>query len=137
MKAARPLRTALLANAMFSFVCAMLMSIWPTLVGVLLGIQAPSILRAVGLGLLVFAIDLVHQATRQRLAIWRALYASVGDMFWVIGSIVGLVLFPGVFSTTGLAIALAIAVMVLVFGIWQLLGILHLSKHAGARHETA
>lgn len=128
MNNTRPLRTALIANAVFSTGCAALMLINPILVGDLLGVQAPFVLQVVGLGLVIFAVDLVHQATRHELAIWRALYASSGDYLWVLGTLLGIVLFPGVLSDSGLAIVLAVAVIVLVFGTWQLGAIHHLRK---------
>lgn len=92
---------------------------WPAFVEDLLDIQAALILRLVGFGLLIFSVDLVHQATRPRLATWRALYASIGDFLWVICSVLGLLLFPGLFSVTGVAVVLAVAGIVLAFGIWQ------------------
>ena len=125
-----PLRTALFANAVFSAACALLLLIWPAFVGDLLGIQTPLILRLLGFGLLIFSVDLVHQAMRPRLVTWRALYASVGDFLWVIGSVLGLLLFPGLFSVTGVVVALAVAGVVLAFGVWQVWGI-DLTHRAG------
>lgn len=51
------LRAALLGNAVFSAVCALLMLIWPSTIEAQLGIQAPLFLRLVGFGLLLFAVD--------------------------------------------------------------------------------
>ncbi|MBE9075997.1 SRPBCC family protein [Romeria aff. gracilis LEGE 07310] len=123
MNNTRPLRTALLANAVFSVTCGLLLLAWPSLIEGLLGIQAPLILPLVGLGLLLFAIDLLHQATRPRLATWRALYACAGDFLWVLGSVLGLLLFHRLLSATGTATLLTVALIVLTFGIWQLWGI--------------
>lgn len=123
MNNTRPLHIALLANAVFSVVCGLLMLVWPGFIENLLGIQAPLLLRLVGLGLLVFAVDLVHQATRPRLATWRALYASVSDFLWVITSVVGLLLFSDLFSLTGVVLLLIVAGVVLAFACWQIWGI--------------
>lgn len=120
MNDTRPLRAALLANAAFSVSCALLMILKPSLVGDLLGIQAPWMLRGVGLGLGLFAADLIHQATRPRMAAWRALYASVADFLWVFGTFLWIVFFPETLSGAGLAIVLAVAGIVFVFGAWQL-----------------
>ncbi len=119
----RRLRSALLANAVFSAGCALFMIVNPVLTGELLGIQAPLILRGIGLALLIFAADLVHQATRPVMALWRAYYASAADLLWVLGTFIGLYLFPGVLSATGLIIVLAVAGVVFVCAIWQLCGI--------------
>lgn len=123
MNTARSLRAALLANAVFSASCGLLMLVWPVLIEAWLGIRAPLLLRVLGFGLLLFAADLLHQATRPRLATWRALYASVSDLLWVIGSTVGLLLFSKLFSLTGVGVVLIVAVIVLALGGWQVWGI--------------
>jgi hypothetical protein len=76
-----------MANAVFSFSTALLMFFDPVLVGGLLGIQAPQILQFVGIGLAIFATELIDRARSQRVATWRALLASAADFSWVIGSI--------------------------------------------------
>ncbi len=119
----RSLRTALLVNALFSAVCGLWMLLWSGSVETLLGVQAPVLLPLVGCGLLIFAIDLIHQATRPRLETWRALYASVADLLWVIGSILGLLFFSGLLTKTGVAMVMVIAGVVLSFGIGQIWGI--------------
>lgn len=119
----RPLRFALAANAAFSLTCAVVLLLRPSPAGDWLGIQAPFIFQAVGAGLAVFAADLLHQATRRRMATWRALYASMADFAWVAGTAVLLALFPGVLSPAGTVLAVGVALAVLVFGGWQLSGI--------------
>ncbi|WP_186376103.1 SRPBCC family protein [Hyella patelloides] len=115
-----PLRIALIANAAFSFTCVMLMVFKSSLVGEMLGIQAPLVLQVVGTGLAIFAVDLLHQATKSRIATWRALYASTGDFIWVLATLVLLVLFPNTLSSSGHLLAIAVSVTVLTFGAWQL-----------------
>lgn len=117
------LRAALLANALFSTICALLMILGPGWVGTLLGVEAPLVIRGIGFGLALFAADLIHQATRSRIATWRALYASVADFLWVLGTLVGIGLFPAALSTSGLVAVLAVAGIVFAFGVWQLRGI--------------
>lgn len=123
MSTTRPLRTALLANAVFSAACALVMLVWPGFVETLLSMQAALLLRLVGFGLLLFSIDLMYQASRPRLATWRALYASVADFLWVVSSVLGLLLFPELLSVTGVAVVLVVAGVVLTFGVWQMWGI--------------
>lgn len=123
MNRAGSLRAALLANALFSTLCAMFMILDPGSVGSLLGIEAPLVIRGIGFGLVLFAADLVHQATRPRIATWRALYASVADFLWVLGTLVGIALFPAVLSMSGLVAVLTVAGIVFAFGVWQLRGI--------------
>ena len=123
MKRSRPLRAALLANAIFSASCALGMLFAPTWVGDRLGIQITMILQLIGVGLVVFAVDLVHKATRSRITTWRALYASTADFQWVLATIVGGVLFAENLSDSGLFTVSAVAVIVFAFGVWQLWGI--------------
>lgn len=114
------LRLALASNATFSLCCALLMLFRPELVGQWLGIDAPLVLQAIGIGLVVFATDLIHQITRQRIATWRALLTSVLDFSWVAGSFALVVFFPLLFTHTGKLIVIGVAAEVLAFGLWQL-----------------
>jgi hypothetical protein len=123
MKRSRPLRAALLANAVFSTSCASVMIFAPAWVGDRLGLQIPLVLQIVGLGLVIFAVDLVHQATRPRMATWRALYASLADFLWVVATVGGVTFFAENLSDSGLFTVSAVAAMVFAFGAWQLWGI--------------
>lgn len=116
----QPLRMALAANAVFSLTCASMLITFPSSVGDWLGVQAPMTLRAIGIGLIGFAADLLHQTTRPRVATWRALYASAADFLWVIGTLVLLALFPGALAPSGILLVLLVALAVLLFGTWQL-----------------
>ncbi|MEO1404377.1 MAG: SRPBCC family protein [Cyanobacteria bacterium J06635_1] len=120
MNNAYPLRIALLANAAFSLTSGGLMVFNPSLVGEMLGIEAPLVLQVIGAGLGLFAADLLRQATRPRVATWRALYASAGDFLWVLATLGWLVLFPKTFSDFGNWLLIAVAMAVLTFGMWQL-----------------
>lgn len=129
MKVVLPLRLALAANAVFSLSSALFMLFRPALVGEWLGIHAALILQLVGCGLVIFAVELIYQATRQRVATWRALLASVADFSWVAGSIVLLLAFPQLLSPSGNVLVLAVAGAVFGFGAWQLWA-------AGRAHKT-
>jgi len=129
MKSVLPLRLALAANAAFSTSFGLLMSFQPKLIGEWLGVDAPLVLQAVGIGLVIFAAELIYQATRQRVVTWRALIASAADFSWSIGSFVLLLAMPQLFSSLGNLVVLAVAAAVLVFGAWQLWA-------AGYAHKT-
>jgi len=120
MKEISALRFALATNAVFSLLSGLLMSFRPVVVGEWLGIDAPIILRIIGIGLVVFATELIYQTTRLRVATWRALLASAADFSWVIGSIVMLLAMPQLFSPFGNIMVLVVAGAVFVFGAWQL-----------------
>jgi hypothetical protein len=134
------LRAALISNAGFSGLSGLLLVTLPEAIATLLGPELPWLLRLLGIGLLVFAADLLHQASRSRLASWRALYASLADVLWVIGSIGLVALFPQHFNDSGVALVLAVAAAVLAMACWQLWGIhrLHRAEEAGRfRHCLA
>lgn len=123
MPTSLPLRTALLSNALFSLACGLLLLFAPSVIGTLLGWSAPVLLQLIGAGLILFAVDLVLQATRSRMATWRALYASAADGVWVLASIAVVLLLPHGLSGNGVVIVLAVAGIVFGFGAWQLWGI--------------
>src|SRR5688572_24741360 len=104
MEALKSLRRALACNAAFSFTCAALLLAFPGAVGEWLGLQANALYRVTGAGLVLFALDLVHQATRPRMATWRALIASIGDFSWVIASLVLLLVAHRAFATLGIVL---------------------------------
>ena len=120
MNNAQPLRIALLANAAFSLTTAGLMIFAPVAVGEVLGVQATPVFQSVGLGLVMFAADLLHQATRQRIATWRSLYASASDFLWVLATGIWLIGFPHALSSVGNYVVIAVAAAVLGLGLWQL-----------------
>ncbi len=124
----RPLRSALIGNALFSSLSALVMITRPDWVGAWLGISAPLILPLLGVGLLLFAADLLHQATRPRMASWRALYASSADFLWVLASLI--LVMTNLFSPEGKILVLTVAAAVLGMGIWQLWGIHRLHRLA-------
>lgn len=120
MKSGLSLRWALAANAVFSTSSALLMIVWPIRVGSWLGIDAPWMLRLVGVGLLVFAAELAYQVTRRRMVTWRALLASAADFSWVLGSIVLVIAVPHLMSPAGKDLVLIVAGIVFSLGVWQL-----------------
>lgn len=131
------LRVALLGNAFFSAFCGLLLLVAPGMVSDWMGLSATWVYRVIGVSLVLFAADLLHQATRSRMASWRGLYASIADFTWVGGTVGFLFFVPDWFSPLGLALLTGVAVVVLVFGILQFLGVkrLHHLSHAPGRYR--
>lgn len=119
MNPGQSLRWALASNALFSTLCSLVLIFEPIRVGQWLGIQSPMIFRCIGVGLVLFAADLVHQASRSQVDTNRAIFSSVGDFLWVLVTLVLLVVFPGVLVPGGFWLVTDIALIVLVFGLWQ------------------
>lgn len=118
----KPLRLALLGNAVFSAISATVLIIFPDRVGSLIGTSNYLLLAGIGIGLGIFSADLFHQASRHRMQTWRALYASLGDALWVLGTIVLLIWFPNLVSDQGSVLLTAIALIVALFGSLQFWG---------------
>lgn len=118
----KPLRLALLGNAVFSAISATVLIIFPDRVGSLIGTSNHLLLVGIGIGLGIFSADLFHQASRHRMQTWRALYASLGDALWVLGTIILLIWFPNLVSDQGSVLLIAIALIVALFGALQLWG---------------
>lgn len=136
MEAVSFLRWALLSNAAFSFTSAVVLVAFPATVGKWLGVEALLVYRLIGAGLLLFAFDLIHQASRPRVATWRALLASAGDFSWVLGSVVLLLTAPQIFSPRGLALVGGVAAIVFGFGLWRWRTIAAVYRTPGARQGT-
>lgn len=101
-------------------------------VGELVGFSQGWFWQVLGTGLLLFAAELFYQATRRRMATWRALLASVADFSWVVATGFLLLAFPSVFTFTGVVLALLVAGAVMVFALLQLAGIERAHRY-GAR----
>jgi hypothetical protein len=133
MPHARPLRIALLANALFASATGAHILIAPATVVDLLGIAYHPILTVIGAGLIVFALDLTHQATRGRIQTWRAAYATALDLAWVACTVIVLATQHHSFTTTGVALIAAVGALVLGFAIWQGWGVDKAHRVPGSR----
>jgi len=117
-----PLRLALLGNGIFSALSALILIMVPGKVGLFIGVSNPLLLVGIGIGLGIFSADLFHQATRQRMQTWRALYSSFGDALWVVGTAILLTWFSHVISEPGGNLLIVVAVIVALFGCLQFWG---------------
>ncbi|ANM28430.1 hypothetical protein ABI59_00480 [Acidobacteria bacterium Mor1] len=76
-----------------------------------------------GIGLLLFAADLVHQATREGLSRQRAWITVFADLGWIVGTAVLLIGFPGVLGSMGKLLAVDVALVVGIFMLLQWVGL--------------
>ncbi len=118
-----PLRGVLATNSVTSAAAGLAAAIAPATVGEVLGIvhdRGDLIVRVVGLGLILFAVEVAVTAVRHREAtIARdSLLISAADLAWVISTIV--VLATVDLSTTGRVIAAVMGVGVATFAALQL-----------------
>jgi hypothetical protein len=118
-----PLRTALLANALFSALSGLTCIMFSSSVAALIGLGAPIIYQIIGVGLVGFAGFVAWTGTRQPISAFLAALISMADFLWVVGTLLVLVLAAGALHPAGIASLIAIAAIVLFFGIRQLQGI--------------
>lgn len=117
--AAQPLRRTLRLNAATSVAGGLVAAIAADRINDLLGAESPGAVRLVGLGLVLFAVDVIAVSTmRTRRLTAIAPWISAVDFLWVAASVAAMAL--GWFSAGGAAIVGAVAAVVAVFGITQL-----------------
>lgn len=116
-----PLKLALAANVAFSSLSGTVLAIYPDTVAAMMGADAHY--RALGIGLLGFAV-LGSVLIRWRLShtFW-ALMTSFADLSWVLGSVLLLALAGGWMSATGHLAIVLVALTVLAIALAQLRGI--------------
>jgi len=119
---ATTLRTALLSNAVFSALSG-LVFIFYRPVANLLGAGEPILYQIIGGGLLAFACFVLWTGTRKPIDTFLAALISLADFLWVAGTILLISLAFNTFQPAGILILLAIATIVLFFGMRQLHGI--------------
>lgn len=118
------LRVALLANALFSVLSGLGMLFLSRSLAPWLGTGIPApVVAAIGIALVPFGGLAAWVGTRQHPPTWLALLISVADLAWVIGSAGLVVLSRETLSGTGIALVVAVALVVFGFAAGQLLGI--------------
>ncbi len=120
------LQKALVTNAIFSTTSALIMLIFSTAITNLFGLEERLPFLVIGAGLLFFAGTILFEVKRQRT---KAVYwIIIQDVLWVLGSVVLLLLQPFGISMMGNVLIATVALIVLIFAIWQYLGVQKLQK---------
>lgn len=112
------LKQALAANAVFSATSGLVLI---TARGALAAeIPAPPwLFAAVGVGLLVFAVQLAAMVAKPELARRLAMQVVASDVGWVVATLAALVVFHARISTLGVVLILAVNVVVAGFALVQ------------------
>ena len=112
------LKKVLLINAGFSAFSGLAMILGAAVLSELFGSAHPWILRGIGIGLLLFAADILASCRGPRVSRGKALYFSIGDFGWVLGSVTLLIAIP--LSVPATTLVAGVALIVLGFGVAQL-----------------
>jgi hypothetical protein len=117
----------LIGNAAFGILCGLICLLWTQPLAVALGIEPPVIVTILGVGLLLFAAELIWIALRAP-ADRRLLSIIFGlDVAWVIGSAILLLSGWLPLTTAGTWTVLVVADVVAIFAVLEFIGLRRLS----------
>jgi len=122
---------ALTLNGLFSGFSALFMFIASGWLAAQLGLASPVAIYVVGGGLALFALQLVNIVRTREIRIWEITGIIGGDIAWVIASIIGMALYHGSMTRTGLLLVDIVAALVLLFAIMQMLGLKQYLQQTG------
>ena len=108
----------LIANAIFSSLCAIDLIIFHQWIGELIGLQASGYLQLLGAGLVIFAafVYWVSRAVEKTHWVKSVIYM---DRSWVVGSALVLMIYSDYLSNWGVAIVILVALIVGIFAEMQ------------------
>jgi len=116
---AKPLRTALLANAGFSSLSGLVFVLWSVNVAGLIGLGSGWPVVFAGLGLFLYAAGLVIIARKPQISPIETIGIIVADLSWVVVSALAIVFFGELIPAIGEWLIAGIALIVLDFALWQ------------------
>jgi hypothetical protein len=117
------LHKAIRGNAVFCDLSGLVMLVFAKPLSGFLGLNNPTILVGIGITLFVWALMLFWGSIQVEVPRWLAWLAIEGDLGWVIGTII-VILLPSLnFTTAGKWTMAIVADIVLVFAIWQFVGL--------------
>ena len=119
---ARSLRNALRANGIFSGISGLIIVLLHSQVLIWLGISGVNIM-AIGIGLILFSTYLFWMSGREQLDKSMVMGVIGGDWLWVVASAVLLAFKASMFSTLGIFLVADVALLVMVFALWQQRGL--------------
>lgn len=123
-------RLALRANAAFSFITGLSLLLFADPLSQLMGATWPLVFQVIGAGLLPFALAVALTAQRKPLRPMHVAVISIMDAIWVLGTLVLAVGWPTALNATGWLVAAAVAVVVDIFCLAQLVGLRRLTQNA-------
>ena len=124
------LRLALRSNAAFSLSSGLVLAAAAGPAAAFLGVSSPLAVAAVGVGLVVFAADLLRNAARPVVSLGAARLAIAGDLAWVAATALVLVVAPETFGAAGRWTAIAVADVVFAFALAQAWGVRRAARAA-------
>lgn len=93
------------------------------------GIVPSSLVLVLGLGLIIYGLGAFYLATNQPFDRRLPQTMLIGNVAWIVGSIILLIVNPFPMTTAGRWLVLIIADVVGVFAIWQYIGLRRMRRH--------
>lgn len=124
-------------NGAFSLASGVLMTLFSGSVSKLIGFPAPLWLAVVGAGLLAFGGFVLWRAICKRTKRFEVLVISLLDLAWVVGTVPLALIAPGLFNSAGVAVVMAVALVVLLLAALQLSALRRARRGAPPRPARA
>ncbi len=112
-------KNILLANALFSGLSGIILSVFYRQIAQMIGVSLPGLLLFTGIGLVLFAALLISLYYKAEISQWVAQLIIISDWSWVISSVLVLTIFPDVLTETGNWLVAIIALIVGYFAFAQ------------------
>jgi len=124
------LKNALFGNSAFSFISGLAAVLFSKAIANFLGLSASWIIFALGIGLILYGIEIFIAAKAEPVHKGIATFAVYADLAWVLGS--AMLIFANLvdFTTAGKWAIAIVADIVLVFAILQFVGLRRLKNQA-------
>ena len=124
------LKNALFGNSAFSFISGLAAVLFSKAIANFLGLSASWIILALGIGLILYGIEIYVAAKAEPVHKGIATFAIYADLAWVLGS--AMLIFANLvdFTTAGKWAIAIVADIVLVFAILQFVGLRRLKNQA-------
>ena len=124
------LKNALFGNSAFSFISGLAAVLFSKAIANFLGLSVSWIILALGIGLILYGIEIFIAAKAEPVNKGVATFAVYADLAWVLGSAV--LIFANLvdFTTAGKWVIAIVADIVLVFAILQFVGLRRLKNQA-------
>ena len=122
------LRSTLIINGISTALCGLALLLAQAPLAELIGIPVPTVLAAVGAGLVLYAAALFWTARRRPIPAAAAWAAIVMDLGWVIGSVA--LVEAGLLTSIGMLLVGLVALAVFVFAALQFVGVRQIARPA-------
>ena len=122
------LKNTLFGNSAFSFISGIAFLLFSKAIAGFLGLSASWIILALGVGLIVYGIEIYLAARAESVNTGIAKFAVYADLAWVLGSAVLIFANLVPFTTAGKWAIAIIADIVLIFAILQYVGLRRLAR---------